>query len=43
MKHNSQSNTILSYEIEKKSIKKTESIGLICQTRDSGHETRTIQ
>jgi hypothetical protein len=39
MKHNSQSNTILSYGIEKK----IESIGLICQTRDSDHETKTIQ
>jgi len=26
-----------------KKEKKIESIGLICQTRDSGHETKTIQ
>ena len=43
MKSNSQSNIILIDEIEKKSIKKIKSIGLTCQTRDSGHEMGITQ
>jgi hypothetical protein len=45
MKFNSQSNTILNDEFEKKSIKKkekeTESTRLSCQTRNPVHETGT--
>ena len=44
MKPNSQSNTILNDEIEKKSqLKKTESIELTYQSWNPGHETRTTQ
>jgi len=43
MKLNFSSNTILNDEIKKKSIKKTESTRLACQTRDLGHDTGTAQ
>jgi hypothetical protein len=47
MKSNSQSNTILNDEIEKKIIKKkkkkTKSTGSTYQTRILGHETGTTQ
>jgi hypothetical protein len=44
MKPNSQSNTILNDEIEKKVNKKiTESIKLTCQSHDPSHETGTTQ
>ena len=44
MKFNSQSNTILNDETEKKSIKKkTELIRLTKKTCDPGHETRITQ
>jgi hypothetical protein len=46
MNFNSQSNTILNDEIEKKNQLKiiiTKSIKLTCQTRDPGHETWPTQ
>jgi hypothetical protein len=44
MKLNSQSNTILNDKVEKKyQLKKIESIGLIRQTREPGHEMWTTQ
>jgi len=44
MKFNSQSNTILNDETEKKStLKKTEPIRLTNKTCDPGHETRIPQ